>query len=58
MRESRIKQTEEGEKYVDGYFLTLEQLQNLVKDYCKDNFDIKLQNDQLYILEWLNNNKI
>jgi hypothetical protein len=33
MLESRIEKTRDGEKYVDEYFLTIEQLEKLVRDF-------------------------
>lgn len=58
MLESRLMKTKDGEKYVDGYFLTLDQLQQLILTYLKDDCGDKISNDQLYIMRWIDNNKI
>jgi len=42
-----------GEKYVDGYFLGIHDLQRLVRDFQVDNFDGFVSNDNAYIEEWL-----
>jgi hypothetical protein len=58
MIESKLIQTrtQEGEKYVKGYFLTVDQLQQLILDYHKDDYEDRIPNDQLYIMRWLNKN--
>lgn len=40
-------------EYVDGYFLTIDDLEQLVRDFqadCRDGF---VSNDKAYIEEWL-----
>jgi hypothetical protein len=56
MLESKLVITKEGEKYVSGYFLTIDQLQQLVVDYLKDGAEDRISNDQLYIMRWLDKN--
>ena len=56
MLESRLIETEKGEKYVDGYFLTLEQLAQLVRDFQADCFDGFVSNDESYIELWIEKN--
>ena len=59
MLESRLYSSKSGnEVYVDGYFLTIDQLQKLLVDYLKDSSEDRISNDQLYILKWLNENNI
>lgn len=59
MLESKLRSTKSGnEIYVDGYFLTLDQLQKLIVDYLKDSSEDRIPNDQLYILKWLDENDI
>lgn len=41
------------EKYVEGYFLTIDQLAMLVRDFQADNLDGFVSNDKLYIENWL-----
>ena len=42
-----------GEKYVDGYYLTIDDLQRLVRDFQADCHDGFVSNDGSYIEEWL-----
>ena len=42
-----------NEGYVSGYFLTIHDLAELVRDFQVDNFDGFVSNDQSYIEEWL-----
>jgi len=39
--------------YVSGYFLTIDDLQRLVRDFQADNFDGFVSNDISYLEEWL-----
>jgi hypothetical protein len=41
------------ESYVSGYFLTIYDLADLVRDFQVDNFDGFVSNDNAYIEEWL-----
>lgn len=44
MEESRLIKTPEGEKYINGYFLTLEQIENIVHAFhgrVSDRYHIK-----------------
>lgn len=41
------------ESYVSGYFLTIDDLQRLVRDFQADCFDGFVSNDNAYIEEWL-----
>jgi hypothetical protein len=43
------------EVYVDGYYLTLKDLEKLVRDFQADNFDGFVSNDAIYIEQWLKN---
>jgi hypothetical protein len=56
--ESKIV-VEEGkdEKYVSGYFLTIDDLQKLVRDFQVDCHDGFVSNDNAYIEQWLKNHK-
>jgi hypothetical protein len=42
-----------GEKYVDGYYLTIKDLEKLVRDFQVDCHDGFVSNDKAYIEEWL-----
>jgi len=41
------------ERYVDGYFLTIEDLKKLARDFQADCYDGFVSNDGSYIEEWL-----
>lgn len=41
------------ESYVSGYFLTIDDLKKLVRDFQSDNFDGFVSNDISYLEEWL-----
>lgn len=43
------------DKVITGYFLTLETLQKLVRDFQVDCFDGFVSNDLSYIEHWLKN---
>lgn len=45
-------------EYRAGYFLTLELLKKLVRDFQIDCVDSFVSNDETYIEQWLKNNKI
>jgi len=47
----------ETENYVSGYFLTIDDLQKLVRDFQVDCFDGFISNDNAYIEEWMRNHK-
>ena len=42
-----------SEKYADGYFLTIDELKELVRDFQADCYDGFVSNDKAYIEEWL-----
>jgi hypothetical protein len=42
-----------GEKYVEGYYLTIHDLEKLVRDFQADCHDGFVSNDKAYIEEWL-----
>jgi hypothetical protein len=44
-------------EYASGYFLTIDDLEKLVRDFQVDNHDGFVSNDQAYIEEWLKNHK-
>ena len=44
-----------GDKYVDGYYLTIDDLQRLVRDFQADCHDGFVSNDISYIEAWLKN---
>ena len=46
-----------GEKYVDGYYLTLSDLTRLVRDFQADCHDGFVSNDNAYIEQWLKNHE-
>jgi hypothetical protein len=41
---------------VEGYFLTINELQKLVRDFQADCYDGFVSNDEGYIEQWLKNN--
>lgn len=43
-----------NEKYVDVYYLTIDDLNKLVRDFQVDCFDGFVSNDKSYIELWLN----
>jgi len=43
----------ENDKYVGGYFLTIHDLEKLVRDFQVDCHDGFVSNDNSYIEEWL-----
>jgi len=43
------------EVYVDGYYLTLKDLERLVRDFQADCHDGFVSNDSAYIENWLKN---
>lgn len=48
--EARIVQTKwKGEKYITGYFLTIKQLAQLVRDFQADCHDGFVSNDEAYL---------
>ena len=42
-----------SESYADGYFLTIDELKELVRDFQADCHDGFVSNDKAYIEEWL-----
>jgi hypothetical protein len=46
-----------GEKYVAGYYLTIEDLKMLVRDFQADCHDGFVSNDKAYLEEWLKKHK-
>ena len=42
-----------GEKYVAGYYLTMEDLKRLVRDFQADCHDGFISNDEAYLEQWL-----
>ena len=51
--ESKLVMTENGEIYIEGYFITIEQLAELVRDFQVDCHDGFVSNDKSYIENWL-----
>ena len=45
------------ESYVSGYFLTIEDLAKLVRDFQADCYNGFVSNDKSYIEAWLNKHK-
>ena len=43
----------ENDKYVEGYFLSIDDLSRLVRDFQADCFDGFVSNDHSYIEHWL-----
>jgi len=41
------------EEYVDGYYLTLKDIERLVRDFQADCHDGFVSNDSAYIEQWL-----
>jgi hypothetical protein len=56
MLETRLIQTKEGEEFVSGYFLTIDQIHKFLIDYLNDSYGDRIPNDQIYIMRWLNEN--
>lgn len=46
-----------GEKYVAGYYLTMEDLKVLVRDFQADCHDGFVSNDEAYLEQWLKNHE-
>jgi len=44
-------------EFVSGYYLTIDDLQELVRDFQADCHDGFVSNDSLYIENWLKNHK-
>jgi len=42
-----------GEEYVDGYYLTINDLARLVRDFQADCYDGFVSNDKSYLEAWL-----
>ena len=42
-----------GEKYVDGYFLTIHDLKRLVRDFQSERYDGLVSIDESHIKEWM-----
>lgn len=40
--------------FIDGYYLTIDDLERLVRDFQADCFDGFVSNDKSYIESWLN----
>lgn len=51
--ESKIFVIDGNEEYVDGYYLTLKDLERLVRDFQADCHDGFVSNDNAYIELWL-----
>lgn len=47
----------EEDEWQQGYFLNIEQLAKLVRDFQADCLDGFVSNDESYIENWLKNNK-
>ena len=58
MIENRLRVANDGEKYVEGYFLTVDELAKFVRDFQVDCHDGFVSNDKSYIENWLKNKKI
>jgi hypothetical protein len=46
-----------NEEYVDGYYLTLSDLELLMRDFQADCYDGFVSNDRTYIENWLKNHE-
>lgn len=51
--ESKLVVTENGEIFVEGYFVTIDKLAELVRDFQVDCHDGFVSNDKSYIENWL-----
>jgi hypothetical protein len=47
-----------SEGYADGYFLTIDELKELLRDFQADCHDGFVSNDKAYIEEWLRKHKL
>lgn len=52
-KETRLVVAPEGERYKEGYFLTLEELETLCEDHLADRHDGFVSNTMGYIEYWL-----
>ena len=57
MLETRLrKQSDQSYQYTEGFFFTLDKLQQLVRDFQVDCYDGFVSNDKAYIEEWIKKN--
>ena len=57
MLETRLrKQPDQSYRYTEGFFFTLDKLQQLVRDFQVDCYDGFVSNDKAYIEEWIKKN--
>jgi len=47
--EVKIVEVKNGERYVEGYFITIKQLARLVRDFQADCHDGFVSNDEAYL---------
>ena len=47
------KQPDQSYQYVEGYFFTIDKLQQLVRDFQADCHDGFVSNDEAYLEQWL-----
>ena len=48
-KENKLVIVNGKEKYIEGYFLTIEQITTLVRDFIVDSFDGFVSNDESYL---------
>ena len=51
--ESRLTGSGDDERYVSGYFLTKEQLLDLIRDHLVDSQANLVPSSQIYLEDWL-----
>lgn len=51
--ESRLTGSGDDERYVSGYFLTKEQLLDLIRDHLVDSQANLVSSSQIYLEDWL-----
>lgn len=56
MLTSKLTRNKEKEEYIKGYFLTINDLQKLCRDFQVDCHDGFVSNDNAYIENWINKN--
>lgn len=56
MLTSKLTRNKEKEEYIEGYFLTINDLQKLCRDFQADCHDGFVSNDNAYIENWINKN--
>lgn len=51
--EKKLVSTPDGEFWKDGYFLSIDQLKELVREFHSDFYNGFVSDDKVYIKEWM-----